>query len=87
MAQTLLAKYGIDYALSGKVLQTMLWCGVLYAYLRYLQSVSTVERGYLYLSDIEKQLRESGLSINREGEAYSIEWPLLSKAIDALYKY
>lgn len=87
IAHAIFVKYGINYKLSIRVLQTMLWCGVLYTYVRYLQSMTTVERGYLYLNDVEKKLRELELLINREGEAYSNEWPCLSKAIDILYKY
>lgn len=59
---------------------------MLYAYIRYLQLMTTIERSYLYQGKLERQLKEQGCPIDREGDDYSIGWPLLFKAIDLLYK-
>lgn len=80
-----LSRYGFNLALSGGAVQSSLWVGVLYMYVHYLQLMTTIERGYLYQSKLEHRLKEQGCPIEREG-GYSSGWPLLSKAIDALYK-
>lgn len=59
----------------------------MYAYIRYLQLMTTIERSYLYQGKLERHLKEQGCPIDREGgDDYSIGWPLLFKAIDLLYK-
>lgn len=85
-ARAVLAGYGFDLSVSGRVVQTLLWVGVLYAYIRYLQLMTTIERDYLYLNKMERGLKEQGHPIDREGDSCSIGWPLLSKVIDLLYK-
>ncbi|MBM6953472.1 hypothetical protein [Enorma phocaeensis] len=85
-AAAVLAGYGFDLSVSGRVVQTLLWVGVLYTYIRYLQLMTTIERDYLYLNKIERELKGQGCLIDREGTNYSMGWPLLSKAIDLLYK-
>lgn len=85
-AAAVLAGYGFNLSVSGRVIQTLLWVGVLYTYIRYLQLMTTIERDYLYLNKLEHELKRQGCPIDREGSDYSIGWPLLSKAIDLLYK-
>ena len=85
-AAAVLAGYGFNLSVSGRVVQTLLWVGVLYTYIRYLQLMTTIEREYLYLNKLEHELKRQGCPIDREGSDYSMGWPLLSKAIDLLYK-
>lgn len=85
-AKALLAKYGFDLLVSGRVVQTLLWSAALYAYIRYLQLMTTIERNYLYLNKLESMMKSQGCPIDREGSNYSSEWPWLSMAIDWLYK-
>ena len=49
-AAAVLAGYGFNLSVSGRVIQTLLWVGVLYTYIRYLQLMTTIERDYLYLN-------------------------------------
>lgn len=86
LAKSMLAKYGLDVSISGQTLQSFLWCSVLYVYIRYLQLMTTIERGYLYLNKLEEDLKKNGVLIEREGANYSRDWPLLSRVIDWLYK-
>ena len=65
--RAVLAGHGFDLAVSGKVIQTLLWVGVLYAYIRYLQLMTTIERSHLYQDKLERQLKEQGCPIDREG--------------------
>lgn len=85
-AAAVLAGYGFDLSVSGRVVQTLLWVGVLYTYIRYLQLMTTIERDYLYLNRLERELKGQGCLIDREGVNYSMGCPLLSKAIDLLYQ-
>lgn len=85
-AAAVLAGYGFDLLVSGRVVQTLLWIAVLYTYIRYLQFMMSIERGYLYLNKLEHELKNHGCVIDREGDGYSMGWPLLSRAIDLLYK-
>ena len=66
-AAAVLAGYGFDLSVSGRVVQTLLWVGVLYTYIRYLQLMTTIERDYLYLNKIERELKGQGCLIDREG--------------------
>lgn len=85
-AAAVLAGYGFNLSVSGRVMQALLWVGVLYTYIRYLQLMTTIERDYLYLNKLERELKRQGCPIDREGSDYSMGWPLLSKAIDLLCK-
>lgn len=88
LASMWLSRYGIDLLVSARVVQTALWLGTLYSYMRYLQASTTVERRYLYINELEAKLREEGDErISREGVGYSVGWPMVSRVIDFLYKY
>lgn len=74
-AAAVLAGYGFNLSVSGRVMQTLLWVGVLYTYIRYLQLMTTIEREYLYLNKLEHELKRQGCPIDREGSDYSMGGP------------
>lgn len=69
------------------VLQTLLWILVIYVTIQYIQSVLYVERSYRYQSKLEKELsQEIRKVINREGDNYTENCPMVINFIDLFYK-
>lgn len=80
----------VQSALSHRYLhiQTMLWILIVYVLIRYIQDMLYVERSYIYLDDLEKEiLKLNSINIfNREGENYQKDYPMVLNFIDLFYK-
>ena len=74
--------------LSNTIIQTMLWILIAYVLIRYIQDMLYVERSYIYLDDLEKEiLKLNSINIfNREGENYQQDYPMVLNFIDLFYK-
>ena len=77
-----------DLVFGNVVLQTLLWVLIAYITVRYCQNVLYVERQYLYLKQLEKEIsRESNSTLfNREGQEYVRDYPIVLNLIDLFYK-
>lgn len=77
-----------DLVFGNVVLQTLLWVLIAYITVRYCQSMLYVERQYLYLKQLEKEIsRESNSTLfNREGQEYVRDYPIVLNLIDLFYK-
>lgn len=74
--------------LSYTIIQTLLWLIIAYVMIRYIQDMLYVERQYIYLETLEKQI-SLAVSINvfkREGENYQKDYPMVLNFIDLFYK-
>ena len=85
IAQAALSKCGFDLDVTARALQSAMWLGTLYVYMRYIQASTTVERNYLYMRGVEARLREED-PFDLDGDFYSADWPGVSRLIDFLYK-
>lgn len=74
--------------LSNAIIQTLLWLLIAYVMIRYIQDVLYVERQYLYLDNLEKEIaRLSSTGIfTREGINYQRDYPMVLNFIDLFYK-
>ena len=74
--------------LSNTIIQTMLWILIAYVLILYIQDMLYVERSYIYLDDLEKEiLKLNSINIfNREGENYQQDYPMVLNFIDLFYK-
>lgn len=78
----------VTLELSNTILQTLLWILITYTMIRYIQDMLYIERQYVYLNKIEKQISQS-ISLKlfeREGENYLNEYPMVLNFIDLYYK-
>ena len=79
--------------ISNSILQTLNWFFILYILVRYIQNTLYIERGYLYIDKLEKQiqllLNEDGSNtcFNREGENYLRDYPVVLNLIDLFYNF
>ena len=80
-----ISKCGFDLDVTARALQSAMWLGTLYVYMRYIQASTTVERNYLYMRGVEARLREED-PFDLDGDFYSADWPGVSRLIDFLYK-
>jgi hypothetical protein len=74
--------------LSNTIIQTLLWILIVYVLIRYIQDMLYVERSYIYLDELEKEIVKLG-SVNifkREGENYQRDYPMVLNFIDLFYK-
>ena len=80
----------VDSALvvGSTVLQTLIWIMIVYVMIRYVQDVLYVERQYVYLGRLEKEISKAASVkvFDREGENYSRQYPMVSNFIDLFYK-
>ena len=70
------------------ILQCVMWMGIVYFTIRYIQSAMRVERQYPYMNKLEQKLREneqSGL-LSREGDTYQREYPIVLNFVELFYK-
>lgn len=74
--------------LSNTIVQTLLWLLIAYVMIRYIQDMLYVERQYIYLDNLEKEISNLGLNniFAREGENYQKDYPMVSNFIDLFYK-
>lgn len=74
--------------LSNTIIQTLLWLLIVYVMIRYIQDVLYVERQYIYLDNLEKEISNLG-AVNifaREGVNYQKAYPMVLNFIDLFYK-
>ena len=74
--------------LSNTIIQTLLWLLIVYVMIRYIQDMLYVERQYVYLDSLEKEISNLG-SVNifaREGANYQKDYPMVLNFIDLFYK-
>ena len=74
--------------LSSSIIQTLIWLLIAYVMIRYIQDMLYVERQYIYLDNLEKEISNLG-SINvfaREGVNYQKNYPMVLNFIDLFYK-
>lgn len=78
----------IPLQLSNTIIQTLLWLLIAYVMIRYIQDMLYIERQYIYLGKLEKEI--SNLTIvgifSREGESYQENYPMVFNFIDLFYK-
>ena len=74
--------------LSNTIIQTLLWLLIAYVMIRYIQDMLYIERQYIYLGKLEKEI--SNLTtvgiFSREGESYQENYPMVFNFIDLFYK-
>lgn len=74
--------------LSNTIMQSLIWLMITYVMIRYIQDMLYVERQYMYLDKLEKEI--SNLTISgifcREGENYQRDYPMVLNFIDLFYK-
>lgn len=74
--------------LSSTIIQTLIWLLIAYVMIRYIQDMLYVERQYIYLDNLEKEISNLG-SIKifaREGVNYQKNYPVVLNLIDLFYK-
>ena len=74
--------------LSNTIIQTLLWLLIVYIMIRYIQDMLYIERQYIYLDSLEKEISNLG-SVNifaREGANYQKDYPMVLNFIDLFYK-
>lgn len=74
--------------LSNTIIQTLLWLLIVYVMIRYIQDMLYIERQYMYLDNLEKEITDLG-AINifaREGANYQRNYPMVLNFIDLFYK-
>lgn len=74
--------------LSNTIMQTLIWLLLAYVMIRYIQDVLYIERQYIYLDKLEKEI--SNLTVtgvfSREGDSYQRNYPIVLNIIDLFYK-
>ncbi len=75
-------------AIGNTILQTLLWLLITYVLIRYIQDVLYVERQYIYLDKLEKEISRyiSVDAFAREGDNYQKNYPMVLNFIDLFYK-
>lgn len=70
------------------ILQTLLWLLIAYVLIRYCQDTLYVERQYMCLDRIEKEISQlmGGIPFDREGVGYLKAFPMVLNFIDLFYK-
>ena len=74
--------------LGNNVLQTLLWILITYVMIRYCQDTLYIERQYIYIDEIEKEISKlmEKSPYNREGDGYLKDYPIVLNFIDLFYK-
>lgn len=87
--ETIKNKIETTLLLSNTVLQTLVWILIAYVLVRYVQDMLYVERQYVYLDRLEKQIDsmmgKDGI-FNRESVHYLKNYPIALNLIDLFYK-
>ena len=76
------------FLVENDVLHTLLWIMIAYVMIRYCQDTLYIERLYVQISSIEKEISNllAGDPFNREGEGYLKDYPIVLNIIDLFYK-
>lgn len=74
--------------LSNTIIQTLLWLLIAYVMIRYIQDVLYIERQYIYLDSLEKEISNlSSIDIfMRKRTNYQKDYPMVLNFIDLFYK-
>lgn len=74
--------------LSNAIIQTLLWLFIIYILIRYIQDMLYIERQYIYLDNLEKEISNiiSKNIFTREGDSYQKNFPMVLNFIDLFYK-
>ena len=74
--------------LSNTIIQTLLWLLIAYSLIRYIQAMLYIERQYIYLDNLEKEINNLGTIkiFVREGANYQKDYPMALNFIDLFYK-
>lgn len=74
--------------LSNTIIQSLLWLLITYVMIRYIQDMLYVERQYIYLDNLEKEITNLTLTsvFKREGVNYQKNYPMVLNFIDLFYK-
>lgn len=93
-SQSVLTQYAqkqlqVDAAISISVIGTLIWFALLYAAIRYFQSVINIEKQYNYTHQLESELSKSynGKAFTREGKAYLTNYAIFSDWVHIIYWY
>ncbi len=87
-SQITMREFGIAVPIGAEFLGSIIWLALLFTIIRYAQTVVYIERQYVYIHRIEKELSEhydKGISFTREGESYLKKYPKFSNWVWALY--
>lgn len=78
----------VTLQLSNTIIQTLLWLLIAYVMIRYIQDMLYIERQYVYLDDLEKEIAtlSSTKIFAREGDNYQKNYPMVLNFIDLFYK-
>lgn len=82
------AQFNTALVLGNGVFQTLLWILIAYAMIRYCQDTLYIERQYICIDGIEKEISKlmEGSPFDREGEGYLKDYPMVLNFIDLFYK-
>jgi hypothetical protein len=86
--QLIKLQYGISTVIGLSILTSLLWFSVLFAAIRYFQTVITLEKGYNYIHQIEAELSKfyPGQLFTREGVSYLKNYPFFSEWVNFVYR-
>lgn len=79
----------VNATISINVIGTLIWFALLYAAVRYFQSVINIEKQYNYTHQLEGELSKTynGKAFNREGKAYLTNYAIFSDWVHIIYWY
>ena len=77
--------FGLSLRMGNTVIESLIWTLILYATIRYTQETLYIERSYIYVGRIEKELSHDVL-ISRENDSYFENYPVVLNIIDLFYK-
>jgi len=82
------AKLNASLIIGKGILQPLLWVLIAYVMIRYCQDTLYIERQYLYLDKIEKEISKlmKDSPFDREGTRYLKDYPIVLNFIDIFYK-
>lgn len=74
--------------MSNAIMQTLLWILIVYVLIRYTQDMLYVERQYIYLDELEKEISNLALIdvFKSESDNYQKNYSMVLNFIDLFYK-
>jgi hypothetical protein len=93
-SQSVLTQYAqkqldINATISINIIGSLIWFALLYAAIRYFQSVINIEKQYNYTHQLESELSKTynGKAFTREGKAYLNNYAIFSDWVHIVYWY
>ena len=82
------AQFNTALVLGNGILQTLLWILIAYVMIRYCQDTLYIERQYVCIDGIEKEISKlmEGSTFDRESVGYLKDYPMVLNFIDLFYK-